>query len=149
MCINKNSGKTADAEDIFQESLMVLFRALHNKNHKPITNVCGYLFKTAKNLWLDRLRKEKKNVQKLNEFLTTNLPPTFQGITREVLNQTIWTAFKQLSDKCQKILLAKHVYKVPLKEVAEELGYTYSTVRFNSSQCMENLRQLLGEDWKN
>src|SRR4028118_1813950 len=57
--IQKNQGNNADAEDIFQESIIVLFEKIDSPDFILTSSLKTYLFAIARNLWLKRLRGAK------------------------------------------------------------------------------------------
>jgi DNA-directed RNA polymerase specialized sigma24 family protein len=55
--ILKNSGTKAEASDIFQEALIILYKKINEVNDQ--LSVEGYLINTSKLLWSNELRKKK------------------------------------------------------------------------------------------
>ncbi|CAM3372912.1 MULTISPECIES: RNA polymerase sigma factor [Paenibacillus] len=51
------TGERWEAEDLLQETMIKVMRAVEIKPDRPITN--AYLYRIASNAWKDRLRKEK------------------------------------------------------------------------------------------
>ncbi len=54
--ITRNSGSRADAEDIFQETIIVLLQQVRKADFVLTASLKTYLFAIARNLWLNRLR---------------------------------------------------------------------------------------------
>src|SRR3982751_1624531 len=54
--ITQNFGSTDDAEDIFQEAIIVLLQKVRQSDFVLTSSLKTYLFAIAKNLWLKRLR---------------------------------------------------------------------------------------------
>ena len=54
--ILNNKGKSEDAEDIFQDSLLILYEKLHSDNFEAYTCLGNYIVGISKNLWLKRLK---------------------------------------------------------------------------------------------
>src|SRR4051812_5486762 len=59
--IAQNFGNTEDAEDIFQEAIIVLLQKIRQENFVLTSSLKTYLFAIARNLWLKRLRDTKSN----------------------------------------------------------------------------------------
>ena len=64
----KNSGGKDDAADLFQDGLIVLYKAIRQQKIPKDSNVQGYLFAVCRNLWLKRLRRQKKQQPLTKEF---------------------------------------------------------------------------------
>jgi RNA polymerase sigma factor (sigma-70 family) len=54
----QNRGSHADAEDIFQEAVMVLLEKVRQPNFELTSSLKTYLFAIAKYTWLKRLREQ-------------------------------------------------------------------------------------------
>ena len=68
--ITQNFGNTEDAEDVFQEAIIVLLQKVRQENFVLTSSLKTYLFAIARNLWLKRLRDNKRNLISFFSFLT-------------------------------------------------------------------------------
>src|SRR5687767_7786745 len=57
--VKQNMGNTADAEDLFQEAILVLVQKVRQPEFALTSSLKTYLYAIAKNLWLKRLRDNK------------------------------------------------------------------------------------------
>ena len=57
--VTRNSGNTADADDIFQETIMILLQQVRKADFVLTSSLKTYLVAIARNLWLNRLRAAK------------------------------------------------------------------------------------------
>ena len=58
--ILSNNGTREDANDIFQDTVIVLFNQIKKEKYNVDLDLDGFLFVVARNLWVDKVRKEKK-----------------------------------------------------------------------------------------
>ena len=75
--IKKNTGNDEDAEDIFQESLIVVLKNVQKEDFYLSCSFLTYLYSISKNLWMQKLKSIKKGGPHINiieEFF--NLPET-------------------------------------------------------------------------
>ena len=56
--ISKNSGTHDDAEDLLQESLIILWERVRSGRFEQNAKLSTFLYATARNLWFGRLRHE-------------------------------------------------------------------------------------------
>ncbi len=57
--ITNNNGREEDAEDVFQDTLVVLLQKLRNDNFLVSASLKTYIYAIAKNLWLKKIRFNK------------------------------------------------------------------------------------------
>src|SRR5688572_17798720 len=58
--VRQNMGNKEDAEDIFQEAIMVLLQKVRQPDFALTSALKTYLYAIAKNLWLKRLRSNRR-----------------------------------------------------------------------------------------
>lgn len=144
----KNSGTLADAEDVFQESLVAIYSKLREQDIVLKRPFRGYLYAVARNLWLMQLRK--KSYQKV----------TFQDIIQyndsaEVMDKQLekreqealyHTKFKTLPADCQQVLTL-FFEKKSMEEIAETMGYSNAGyAKKKKFLCKKCLIEMIRED---
>lgn len=125
--IKKNNGNEDDANDIFQEAIIIIYRKIkENDLVFKMSSFQGYLFSVCRFLWLKELEKRKIEQERLNDSLPfveeiydDNLVEIVEKNERYGLYQK---HFKTLSTDCQK-LLQLFFEKVPMTEIAKIMGY--------------------------
>lgn len=125
--IKKNSGSEDDANDVFQEAIIVIYRKIkENDLVFEASSFQGYLFSVCRFLWLKQLEKQRIEKEKINDTMPyqediydDNLVELVDKNEKYGLYQK---HFKTLSTDCQK-LLQLFFEKVPLKEIARIMGY--------------------------
>ncbi|MDD4109184.1 MAG: sigma-70 family RNA polymerase sigma factor, partial [Prolixibacteraceae bacterium] len=125
--IKKNSGNEDDANDVFQEAIIIIYRKLkENDLIFETSSFQGYLFSVCRFLWLKQLHKRKIEKEKISETIPfqedlydENLVMLVEKNERYGLYQK---HFNTLSSDCQK-LLQLFFEKVSLREIASIMGY--------------------------
>jgi len=125
--VKKNSGNEEDANDIFQEAIIIIYRKIkENDLVFKTSSFEGYLFSVCRFLWLKQLHKRKIEKEKISETIPyqedlydENLVMLVEKNEKYGLYQK---HFSTLSTDCQK-LLQLFFEKVPLKEIARIMGY--------------------------
>ena len=119
-----NSGTEDDAKDIFQESVITVFKNI--REDAKISIDCTfqtYIYSIARLLWLKHLRDLKSDgVTRLVENHSHIIFEEPKPYTEEDLNYAMYQkAFLELPPDCQKILKMT-VDGVPQKEISEKMG---------------------------
>ena len=148
--ILNNSGSEDDAEDAFQESLIIIFKRLReNKDFELTSTFSTYIYSIARLYWLKKLRDSRKmEVTELNkemeEFLEFEEPPPVQD--KDFRMAVYQRNLKLIPEDCQKILTLT-AKDVAAKDIAEKLGFrSDSYVRKRRHFCKEYLVNRIKED---
>lgn len=142
--IKKNSGSTQDAEDIYQEALIILFRKANTPEFVLSSSLNTYLYSVCRYLWSDQLKKKNRNPLQPEPIEVVVEPPVDDSYSHLATE-----AFRQLGEKCRKLLLAFYVSGHSMKEIASNLGFSTEAVAKNQKyRCLEkakeNLKSLKG-----
>lgn len=147
--ITTNSGTETDAEDVFQDALVVLYRKIAKENLVLTSSFKTFLYSICRNLWLQRLDRRVFS----NEFLDTEGLSELQEITsseqadeEHEKYRLFQQHFFRLSEDCQKILKL-FMSKVSLREIAEIMGFkTEKYAKTRKFMCKERLKNSIIND---
>lgn len=150
MFVSQNSGSEDDANDLFQDAVIVVYRQVQD-GRKINCTLGTYLFSVARLQWLKELRRRKKFVDSMNsDTLEDQLEDFSPGIISEMEGHERMAiyhkAFLKLGEDCRKIL--KLFYeKVPLKEIANIMGFASEKyAKKRKYQCKEKLVSFIESD---
>jgi RNA polymerase sigma factor (sigma-70 family) len=123
----QNSGTTLDAEDIFQETILVLLKNVPRDDFKLTSSLKTYIVAIASNLWLKRLREAKSHFQisldTLN--LANTLPePCSESEQSERLSERVTKSLKKITERCQEILQMVFFQNKKIDDVQARYNYT-------------------------
>jgi len=124
--IQKNNGEEEDANDIFQEAIIIIYRKLKANELLVDCSFDTYLYSICRFLWLKELEKRrveqeiiKDNHDFNDEIYDDALEIVIDLNERYKLYQK---HFALLGKDCQKILQL-HFDKVPLQNIADIMGF--------------------------
>jgi RNA polymerase sigma factor (sigma-70 family) len=124
--IKKNNGSDEDANDIFQEAIIVMYRKLKANEVVLDCTFDTYLYSICRFLWLKELGKRKVEQETIKDNHEFNDEIYDDGLETVVeLNERYklyQKHFANLGKDCQKILQL-YFDKVPLKNIAEIMGF--------------------------
>lgn len=112
-----------DAEDLAQDALAQAFATLSRMGQAP-PNPRAWLFRVASNLWIDRVRRERSNVEHGHAPEPGVAAPDPQA-TREAAS----TLVAQLAPQERAAVVLKDVFELTLEEIAEALSTTLGAVK--------------------
>lgn len=148
--INNNSGSDDDAEDAFQEALIVIFKRLRDDEQFALTSAFGtYIYSVCRLIWLKKLRDQRKmDVTELNremeEYIEFEEPPPVQD---KDLRMAIYQRnLTLIPEDCQNILIMT-AQNIKSKDIADKLGFrSESYVRKRRHFCKEFLVNKIKDD---
>jgi len=139
----KNSGNKHDAEDIYQEALIIFCRKVKEQDFQLTSSIKTFLFSISRLQWMNELRKRKK------EFVKDDVPELAESDSEKLndyLNEEeqfkkAETALMKLGEKCRQILQLFYSQNKSFKEIADALDFSNEKVAKNQKyRCMEKAR---------
>lgn len=148
----KNGGSSADAADLFQESLVVLFGKAQDKDFRLTCSVGTYLFAISKHLWYKKLQKQSRDPVYLDDKL--GMEEDERGgmpveddlkvhMEREAHFEQLDTALDQIGEPCRSLLKAFYHHDKSMQIIAADFGYTNpENAKTQKYKCLGRLRKL-------
>lgn len=148
--IKNNTGNEEDAEDIFQESLLVILKNVNKSDFYLSCSFLTYLYSISRNLWMQKLKTKRKghtNFDMLEKFMEIPETSNAESIETELLRYRIYREhFNAMEEDCQRILLLS-LQKLSSKEVAETMGYgSENYAKTKKYNCKERLKKAILND---
>jgi len=142
--IQHNSGNTADAEDVFQEAIIVLLQKSKEPHFILTASLKTYLFAIAKNIWLKKLRTNQlvyqANIEDLEECDFCELEDFEERIS---LGEKISELMFRLSVSCQRILRLSFWFGDSIETIMEKVGYKNKhSASSQKNKCLDKMREL-------
>lgn len=146
--VTKNSGDEFNAEDLFQEALIIIF----DKARKDVINLtCNfntYFVAICKKLWLNELRKKSyRFVSHLNDIELYLCDDSYNSTLHESeFRRLFFKHFNRMSIKSQQILVL-HFKKTPPARIAIILGYKNKEYAISRKyKCLKSLISSIKSD---
>ncbi len=132
--IEKNSGSTKDAEDIFQDALVLMYHKIREGTLELTSSFHTYLFSIVKLHWLKQLNqreRRKTDYEECDKFVNDN-----EGLLEDLIQAerkaVFIRHFNELTTDCQKIIKL-FLKGLMISEITKLMG-------FNSEQHTKNRR---------
>lgn len=147
-CVTKNHGTSADAEDFFQRSMLVLLEKLQDENFKIEYNIKSFLYTVVRNQWFKELKKRNLTTSLTNEQGKEIVLIDEDGIedkkVKEGYYQEMYAALKNVSPDCQKLIEYTFFKRKKDKEIAPLMNYSLEFVRNKRRRCIGHIRKQIG-----
>lgn len=138
-----NSGSPDDAADIFQESLLAIYRQAREKRLVLTCPFESFLLMVCKRKWWNELKKRnRKGVTISIDSVSEISEETNDLLQQEERDQLVSHFFQQLGDRCREII-AQTLGSEHQEKVAARLGVSYAYLRKKKSECMGKLTQMI------
>jgi RNA polymerase sigma factor (sigma-70 family) len=136
----QNSGTLNDAQDMFQEAVAVLWLQLKEGRMQPESDPGGFLFRVARNKWLDTVRSAAhRNMKVVHDERTLDRPIDAPDDVEERIVR-LRAVYDKLDDKCRTVLDRFYFERKDLATIAEEMGVEEESIRTIKYRCMMKLR---------
>lgn len=145
--VRYHGGNNQDAEDVFQEALLILYQKLKQGKLQLSAPLRTYLLAVCRNVWRSRKRRYKEYALKEKEAelqpdFSADIEAAIQFRHREAVYQKHFT---RLGDSCQRILQL-FLAKVKLAKIAERLNLSPNYVKKKKFTCKEQLIKMIQAD---
>ena len=148
--IKKNNGDEEDANDIFQEAIIIIYRKLKANDLILDCTFDTYLYSICRFIWLKELEKrktEQENIKDNHEFNDGIYDDSLQMIFDKNERYRLYQKhFAILGKDCQKILQL-YFEKVPLQTIANIMGFkSEKYAKKRKFNCKEYLIKSIKQD---
>lgn len=138
----RNSGSSNDAQDVFQEALTVLWLKVKEDRIRAedMQDPGGYLFRVARNKWLDTVRSAAHRHMTVVKDETFDGPPaaTEEGLEERL--EHLRAIYDKLDERCRAVLDRFYFERQDLATIAAAMGVEEESIRTIKYRCMMKLR---------
>jgi len=147
--VSSQNGNLEDAEDIFQDGLIIIFNRLKNKNFTLKSSLKTYLFSVCKNLWRRRLERKYRMLYGDESYVQSS-ECSYSSETDEEENAEKFRLynkhFSELPEFC-RVLLTHYIQKTPMDDIARKMNYKdIEYVKARKYYCKNLLRKKIMND---
>lgn len=140
--IKQNSGNDQDAEDIFQETIIVLLNKVRQPEFVLTASLKTYLFSISKNLWLKRLRDHKHAVIVTDDHTLLEIQHLIPEQEENANTEKVVTWLQKITTHCQRILKAIFYLNEPMDKLMIKMGWKNKHTATNQKyKCIEQIRK--------
>jgi RNA polymerase sigma factor (sigma-70 family) len=146
--VTNNRGNAADAEDVFQEAIIILLQKVRQKDFTLTSTLKTYLFAIAKNIWLKKLRDNKIiTVAYFEKVQQTTTSFTEEIVAEKTREEKAATWIERITENCQRILKAIFFYQEPMDSLMKKMGWKNKHTAANQQyKCIQQVKKQKDKD---
>ena len=146
--VKRNNGSENEAEDIFQEALIVLLHKVREPEFQLTSSFFSFIYGICRNLWLKQLRKKsKQEVTLLEDSEYIDEMQIDAAIFKRERQKLFQDHLAQLSERCRKMLHLFYQEQKKMVEIAQAMGFANDNVaKKEKSKCKKRLTELVRSD---
>lgn len=148
--VTSNSGTIMDAEDVFQDAIVLIYQNIAKEDFFLSCSFSTYLYSICRHLWLQRLSKHKVNYEVLDSSLANDPwedAEKFREMNMESEKYKLFQKHFNMLKEDEKKVLSLYMSKIPAKEIAKIMGFKSDKyAKFRKYLCKEKLRNMIIND---
>lgn len=140
-----HGGSDADAEDILQEAIIVLWQKANNDDFQLTSKVSTFLMAIARNKWMAEMRKRKRWVNQDPDLnLADDNDSLLDGLIADERIASVREALDSMNEVCKKVLIMFYFEERSLDSIAKDLGFSNAGVaKSKKYQCKKAFEERL------
>jgi RNA polymerase sigma factor (sigma-70 family) len=142
MVVN-NGGSLAEAKDVYQEAVIILYEKLQDENFELNCRIKTFLYSVSRNIWLKELKTRNRYSGSLVDS-EAHIELNREEVNRvEDQYQAMNEALNALGEPCATILKDFYINKSSMEAITEKFGYTNADNTKNQKyKCLKRLKKL-------
>jgi RNA polymerase sigma factor (sigma-70 family) len=143
--ILNNSGDEADAKDVYQEAIIVLYDKIKSGSFELSSKLKTYLYSVSRRIWLKKLAQQSKKTSNIADFEDVLMVDEDFEIHEEKDRQfdQMKTALESLGEPCKTIIQDFYIHSLSMQDICEKFGYTNTdNAKTQKYKCLQRLKKL-------
>jgi RNA polymerase sigma factor (sigma-70 family) len=140
-----NSGSSEAAQDIYQETIIVLFENAQKPEFVLNCQLQTFIYSIAKRLWLKQLRNNGHfaALKEGDEDVMIDVEEEVdEHLKKESDIEKMAKSLNELGEPCRTIINDFYVHRLSMEEISEKFGYTNSDNAKNQKyKCLQRLKK--------
>jgi RNA polymerase sigma factor (sigma-70 family) len=139
-----NSGSTEAAQDIYQESIIVLYENVKKPGFELSCQLQTYIYSVARRLWLKQLRDNGHFAAlKEDSDVAAEVDDEVDAHNKkEAEIEKMTKSLDELGEPCKTIIRDFYVKRLSMEEISEKFGYTNADNAKNQKyKCLQRLKK--------
>jgi RNA polymerase sigma factor (sigma-70 family) len=144
--ILSKGGVKSDAQDVFQEALIIVSKNLKKSDFKLTSSFYTYIYSVSRFIWKDAQKQYSK--QELHELKEEEVT-IFHSVLEEKKFQYAEKAFLELGERCQELLQLFYHRALSFKVIAQMMQFASEKVAKNQKyKCLKKAKDIFQTKYK-
>jgi RNA polymerase sigma factor (sigma-70 family) len=140
--ITRRSGRKEDADDVFQDAMIIFYKQVIKNTFDSKYSIYGYLYKVSINCWINKVKKENR-MELIDEMGDTKSEETME-ISESIISgkdeNILKSVFSDIGEKCIELLTYTIYYNLLMEDIVIRMGFTsVSAVKMQQQRCKQKL----------
>ena len=143
--ILKNNGTVEEAEDIFQDSLLLLYKYIKTNRLDEIKEINSFLFTVCRNNYINSAKVKNRNTSlSTSKEYIDNEETGYELMLTTEREKTIMELLTLTGERCKDLLFATIYESLSMKEICAKLGFsTEDAAKTKHYKCKQRLMEAL------
>ena len=139
-------GSKNDAQDVFQEALIIVSKNLEKSDFKLTSSFYTYIYAVSRFIWKDTQKQYTK--QELHSLQPEEVD-IFHSILEEKKYQYAEKAFLELGERCQELLQLFYQRALSFKVIAQMMQFKSEKIAKNQKyKCLQKAKDIFKTNYK-
>jgi len=140
--VMKNGGNKEDGQDVLQDAVSAFYTNIINNRYRGESDVEGYLYGIARNLWLKTL-KTKGKMQVLKDASHLKETPPDHKLDEDTFRD-LDNVLQKMDVVCRDLLVHAFYYNYSAVDLSNKFDFKNEQVARNKKyKCLKKLRKLM------
>lgn len=140
-----NSGSEADAKDIYQESIIILYNKVKAGDFELTSKLKTYIYSVCRRIWLKKLNQKSNKeceLKDLHDFLPVENDLEVHEM-RDLQFSKMEESLLMLGEPCRTIIQDFYMQNKSMQEICDKFGYTNpENAKTQKYKCLQRLKKL-------
>lgn len=140
-----NNGNEADAKDVYQESIIILYNKIKTGDFELTSKLKTYIYSVCRRIWLKKLSQKSNKESELKEI--HDFLPVENDVEQHELRDLQFSKMEEsmlmLGEPCRTIIQDFYMQNKSMQEICDKFGYTNpDNAKTQKYKCLQRLKKL-------
>ncbi len=137
----ENSGSLEDVDDMLQDGVIAIWKNVSKRDFELKSKLSTYFLAIVKNLWLKKLRKQKKEHNADEQTLALASSKLEASGEKNLDLKAVRQLLDHVGDTCKELLGLFYFEEMDNKSIAERMSFSNpDVVKAKKYQCLKKLK---------
>lgn len=140
-----NNGNEADAKDVYQESIIILYNKVKAGDFELTSKLKTYIYSVCRRIWLKKMSQKSNKeceLKDIHDFLPVENDLELHEL-RDLQFSKMEESMLMLGEPCRTIIQDFYMQNKSMQEICDKFGYTNpDNAKTQKYKCLQRLKKL-------